>query len=232
VKRSTARSPFPWFGGKQKLADDIIGLFPPHNVYVEVFGGGGSVLLSKTPSTLDVYNDVDDGLVCFFTCLRDEPERLIALLELTPYSRSEWQRCRETWADPTLEPVERARRWYVVASQSFGGMVARGREGWGATLRNASGPAGWKADRHPNGERHHGRGWGGERLGRMHLSAQRRRRTASTTSGGSSSGCGSSRSRTSTGARASTATTTPTRSSTSTRPTFRRRGARVATTTS
>lgn len=170
MKRSTARSPFPWFGGKQKLADDILALFPAHNVYVEVFGGGGSVILSKSPSTLDVYNDVDDGLVCFFQCLRDEPERLVALLELTPYSRSEWQRCRETWTDSSLDPVERARRWYVVASQSFGGMVAHGREGWGATLRAAGGPAGWKADRHPNGERHHGRGWGGERLGRMHLS--------------------------------------------------------------
>lgn len=39
-RRSGARSPFPWFGGKQKLADDIVALFPQHLVYVEVFGGG------------------------------------------------------------------------------------------------------------------------------------------------------------------------------------------------
>jgi len=101
---------------------------------------------------------------------------------LTPYARSEWQHCRETWRDPSLDELERARRWYVVATQSFGAMVARGREGWAAGsrsyggleqlthLRTAGGPSGWKADRHPNGERHHGRGWGGERLGRMHLS--------------------------------------------------------------
>ena len=167
---STARSPFPWFGGKQRMADRVIDLFPPHDVYVEVFGGGGSVLLSKAAATLDVYNDADDGLVTFFRALRDQADELVPLLELTPYSRSEWQRCRETWRDEGLEDVERARRWFVVASQSFGGMVARGREGWGGTLRAAGGPAGWKGDRHPNGERHHGRGWGGERLGRMHLS--------------------------------------------------------------
>lgn len=148
-RRSGARSPFPWFGGKQKLADDIIGLFPAHLVYVEVFGGGASVLLSKSPATLDVYNDLDDGLVNFFTCLRDEADRLVALLELTPYSRAEWARCRDTWWSPD-DPVERARRWFVVASQSFGAMVARDSR------------AGWKSEL--------GRGWGGERLGRMHLS--------------------------------------------------------------
>lgn len=94
--------------------------------------------------------DLDDGLVNFFRCLRDEADRLVPLLELTPYSRSEWSTCRDTWW--TIDdPVERARRWYVVASQSFGAMVARD-------------------VRSPNGERAHGRGWGGERLGRMHLS--------------------------------------------------------------
>lgn len=138
TKASTARSPFPWFGGKQKLADSIIALFPPHHVYVEVFGGGASVLLSKTPANLDVYNDLDEGLVNFFRCLRDEPERLVALLELTPYSRAEWAHSRATWF--TIDdPVERARRWYVVASQTFGAIA------------------------------YTGRGWGGERLGRMHL---------------------------------------------------------------
>lgn len=173
VKASTARSPVPWFGGKQKLADTIVALFPPHDSYVEVFGGGGSVLFTKAPATLEIYNDADGGLVTFFRMLREKPEDLIPLLELTPYSRAEWQHCRETWRDPDLDDVERARRWFVVATQSFGGMVARGREGWGAGVRiwgNAGGPAGWKSDRHPNGERHHGRGWGGERLGRMHLS--------------------------------------------------------------
>jgi DNA adenine methylase len=191
VKASTAKSPVPWFGGKQKLCERICELFPAHDSYVEVFGGGGSVLFTKMPATLEIYNDKDQGLVTFFRLLRDRPEELVALLELTPYSRAEWQLCRETWRNEDLDELERARRWFVVATQSFGGMVARGREGWGSGVRiwgAAGGPAGWKADRvagadpppdqtepaengaGPNGERHHGRGWGGERLGRMHLS--------------------------------------------------------------
>lgn len=144
LKRSTARSPFPWFGGKQKLADEILALFPTHLVYVEVFGGGASVLLSKPPAKLDVYNDLDEGLVNFFRCLRDAPDRLVPLLEITPYARSEWEAAKTGWWTAE-DPVERARQWYVVASQSFGAMVAR--------------------DARPST----GRGWGGERLGLMHL---------------------------------------------------------------
>lgn len=144
MKKSTARSPFPWFGGKQKLADDILSLFPAHNVYVEVFGGGASVLLSKAPGKLDVYNDLDEGLVNFFRCLRDHPAELVARLELTPYSRREWELARESYlVEP--DPVERARLFYVIAAGSFAGFAAR-----------------------DNGQA--GRGWGGERLGRMHLS--------------------------------------------------------------
>lgn len=144
MKKSTARSPFPWFGGKQQLADRILALFPAHNVYVEVFGGGASVLLSKPAGKLDVYNDADDGLVNFFRCLRDRADELVPLLELTPYSRSEWELARDTWTSIDND-VERARLWYVIVAGSFAGFAAR-----------------------DNGDA--GRGWGGERLGRMHLS--------------------------------------------------------------
>ena len=143
AKATTARSPFPWFGGKQRLADDIIALFPPHRVYVEAFGGGASVLLSKAPAVLDVYNDAEDGLFNFFRVLRERPDELVPLLELTPYSRTEFLHCTDTWRE-VGNPVERARRFYVVVSQCFGGHAV-------------------KYDR--SGKR----GWGGERLGRSHL---------------------------------------------------------------
>lgn len=150
---STARSPFPWFGGKQGLADRILELFPPHLVYVEVFGGGASVLLSKPLGALDVYNDADEGLVNFFRQLRDAPDRLVPLLELTPYARREWELAREAYLDEA-DPLERARLFFVLAAGSFAGFTIAASEG-GPGVGTVGKP---------------GRGWGGERLGRMHLS--------------------------------------------------------------
>lgn len=114
VKRPVVR----WFGGKWKLADWIIAHFPPHRIYVEAFGGGGSVLLCKPRVYCEVYNDLDDEIVNLFRVLRDpaHAQRLADLLRLTPFSRLElkaaYERCEE--------PVERARRLIVLSFMGFG----------------------------------------------------------------------------------------------------------------
>ncbi len=113
-----ARAPFPWFGGKHELAPTIVDLLPRCLVYVEAFGGAASVLLAKAHSRLEVYNDLDSGLVTFFRVLRDRPEELERRLRLTPFSREEFELCRRTWHEAD-EELERARRWYVRVEQAF-----------------------------------------------------------------------------------------------------------------
>lgn len=115
---TVAASPITWFGGKSRLAEEISSLLPPHRIYVEVFGGGGSVIFTKHAAHLDVYNDVDDGLVNFFTVLRDHPDELQEKLRLTPYARHEYLLCRKTWLK-VKDPIERARRWYFAIVVSF-----------------------------------------------------------------------------------------------------------------
>jgi len=126
-----SNSPLVWLGGKHRLAKKIIMLMPPHKVYVEPFGGAAHVLFTKPPSPVDVYNDLDSGLVNFFRVLRDPNSagRLFMLANLTPYSREEYHLSRETWAD-CADPVERAYRWFVVARMSFGGKFGTGN--WGS----------------------------------------------------------------------------------------------------
>ena len=36
----------PWVGGKRRLADKLIPLFPPHECYVEAFAGGAARFFS------------------------------------------------------------------------------------------------------------------------------------------------------------------------------------------
>ncbi len=67
IKRPVLR----YHGGKFKLAQWIISHFPPHRVYVEAFGGAGSVLLQKPRSVGEVYNDRWDTVVNIFRVLRD-----------------------------------------------------------------------------------------------------------------------------------------------------------------
>ncbi len=113
------RPAFPYFGGKFDLAPWILSFVPPHRVYVEVFGGAASLLLAKEPVGIEVYNDLDDGLVNFWRVVRDPAafDRLNLRMHLTPWSRQEHRWCRETWAH-VKDPIERAARWYTMLWQT------------------------------------------------------------------------------------------------------------------
>lgn len=131
------KSPVSWFGGKSYLARHIIPLFPKHDIYCEVFGGSGAPLFAKDPSPVEVYNDLDSGLVNFFRVLRDPKEwkRLQELCALTPYSREEYEYCRKTWETNSQDPVDQAYRWFVVARWSFSGIFGNS---WGFSVAKSS----------------------------------------------------------------------------------------------
>ena len=126
-----AKSPINYFGGKFYQAPEIISMFPEHKVYVEVFGGAGHVLFTKPRSDIEVYNDIDSGLINFFGILRDplQAKELHRLLQLTPYSRKEFKECGQTW-EKEPDNIERARRWYVSLMQSFSKSIG-GKENMG-----------------------------------------------------------------------------------------------------
>ena len=133
---------FRYFGGKGRLAPWIVSLIPPHVSYIEPFFGAGSVLLNKPISRHELINDLDGNVINFYRVLRDDLDALVEACRLTPYARDEFNYCKWTAyaEDPhgfgPLAPVEAARRFFTVVSQSFA-----------CTTGSASG---WSASTHKN----------------------------------------------------------------------------------
>lgn len=113
---SPSRPVVRWHGGKWLLAPWITSYFPEHRVYVEPFGGGGSVLMRKDRSYAEVYNDIDGEIVNLFRVLRDDGRKLLEQVELTPFSRVDFMESYE----PTSDSVEQARRTVTRSYMGFG----------------------------------------------------------------------------------------------------------------
>lgn len=105
-----------YHGGKFRLAQWILSFFPEHRIYVEPFGGAASVLLQKPRTHMDVYNDLDGDVVNLFKVTRDLGEKLVAAIEMTPFSRDEFK----TAYEKSTDPVERARRLVVRSFMGHG----------------------------------------------------------------------------------------------------------------
>lgn len=76
------KAPFAWVGGKNYLAKEIINLMPEHKSYIEVFGGALSVFYQKSPSKIEVINDINDELINLHLCIRNKPQSLANILYL------------------------------------------------------------------------------------------------------------------------------------------------------
>lgn len=110
-----------WPGAKWRIAKWIINHFPSHGVYLEPFFGSGAVFFTKPPSSTETINDIDDNIINLFKVCRDYPMEIARKIELTPYSKSEYEFCRKNYAKCDCDDIERARRYLVAVWQGFGG---------------------------------------------------------------------------------------------------------------
>lgn len=76
-----------WFGGKHYQINKILP-FPKHKSYIELFGGGGSILLNKIPSRFEIYNDINKSLVNFWNVFRNDYHLFRLLLFCLPKSQT------------------------------------------------------------------------------------------------------------------------------------------------
>jgi len=115
-----------WFGSKKRMAKYILPMIPTrHTCYVEAFGGSAAVLMAKSRSKVEVYNDLDNRLVNFFLVLQD-PIKRAAFYEkacLTPHSREILRICANTIDEGT--DIERAWKFFVINRQSYNAHMKR-----------------------------------------------------------------------------------------------------------
>ncbi|HIT33814.1 MAG TPA: DNA adenine methylase, partial [Candidatus Faecousia intestinigallinarum] len=118
------KSIFRYPGSKWSIAEWIISHFPadyPKMVYLEPYCGSSAVFFNKQPGVVETINDLDGDVVNLFRVLREQPEDLKRVLELTPYSREEYVRSFE----PCEDSVEKARRFMVKTTQALGAKICR-----------------------------------------------------------------------------------------------------------
>jgi DNA adenine methylase len=115
------RSPFGYFGSKQRLALHIARLLPPHNAWVEAFCGSAAVTMAKKAAPIEIINDADSQIVNVFRQLRQHSADLVRLVELTPYAREEFRESYEAIVNGNK--LEQARRFLVASMMTVNGAV-------------------------------------------------------------------------------------------------------------
>lgn len=114
--------PFPYIGGKNRIANEIIKFFPEHLTYVEVFAGGAQVFFHKEPSKVEVLNDLYGEVVNFYRVCQQHYEEFLRCLRFVLVSR-EWYELFEKQNPESLTDVQRAVRFFYLQKTSYAGAV-------------------------------------------------------------------------------------------------------------
>lgn len=114
----------PWMGGKRRLADRLIPLFPPHECYVEVFAGGAALYFMRPQAApVEVLNDINGDLVTLYRVVQNHLEEFVRQFKWAISSRQvfEWQKMTRP---ETLTDIQRAARFFYLQHHAFAGKVS------------------------------------------------------------------------------------------------------------
>jgi|HubBroStandDraft_6_1064221.scaffolds.fasta_scaffold07923_5 DNA adenine methylase len=114
--------PIPYIGGKNRIANQIIEIFPEHTTYVEAFAGGAQVLFHKEPSRVEILNDLDGEVVNFFRVCQSHHEELLRCLRFILVSRRTFAWLKST-SPEGLTDIHRAARFFYLLKNSFAALV-------------------------------------------------------------------------------------------------------------
>ena len=125
---SLPKSLINWYGGKNKLARQIISIMPEHEHYVEVFMGGGAVFFQKPKSKLNTINDLNSNLVNLYIQVRDHHEELLEKCYWTLRSREEYRKFYKLYQNDfkDIDGVTKAMMYLFLVQSSFSTQLQAG----------------------------------------------------------------------------------------------------------
>jgi DNA adenine methylase len=117
-----------WYGGKQKLARQIISIMPEHQHYVEVFMGSAAVFFNKSKAPRNCINDVNENLTNLFIQVRDNFDELAEKAYWTLYSRKQYKSFVELYNNNfnNCNSIDRALAYFFLVRANFNSQIGTG----------------------------------------------------------------------------------------------------------
>ena len=123
------KSPYPWFGGKARIATEVWKRFGGIRNYVEPFFGGGAVLLARPgwqPGALwtETVNDINAWLCNFWRAVQHDPDAVARyaadpVSELDLHARGDWLFYRPGVDAEFIERLRGDPDWYDAQSAGW-----------------------------------------------------------------------------------------------------------------
>ncbi len=86
------KTPITYYGGKQAMINYLLELVPEHEVYTEVFFGGGTLFFAKNPDKNETINDKLDIVINFYQQLKSNFTALKKKIEASLISRTQFNK--------------------------------------------------------------------------------------------------------------------------------------------
>lgn len=120
-RRPPGLSFLKWVGGKTRYASLLASLVPDDfGTYREPFSGSAALFFELKPDNA-VLSDANEELVECFVSIRDQPERVMELLDEMPKTKDFYLQLRST-SPSNLSSAERAARVVYLNKQGFRGL--------------------------------------------------------------------------------------------------------------
>lgn len=136
IRKILLRPPITYYGGKQRMVQELLALVPDHSLYVEAFMGGGALFFAKEPSRSEVINDLNGEVSNFYAVLQSDFDNLQRRIKATLHSRVWYDKALDVYNNSHAhDELSRAWAFWVVTNQGFSSRIGN----WGLGRDNKMG---------------------------------------------------------------------------------------------